>query len=56
VQNLGLLFLIADRGSDVGLTYGVVISRSHNVERQTGNKTRIVVCGVPLAYAEDLGK
>jgi len=37
-------------------TYEVVISRTQYVERQTGNKTRIVACGVSLANAEDLGK
>jgi hypothetical protein len=54
VQTLGLL--IADEvqmvGSEVGLTYEVVISRTRYVERQTGNKTRIVACGVSLANAE----
>ncbi|KAF5318824.1 hypothetical protein D9619_010989 [Psilocybe cf. subviscida] len=58
VQNLGLL--IADEvqlvGGEVGPTYEVVISRTRYVERQTGNKTRIVACGVSLANAEDLGK
>ena len=59
VQTLGLL--IADEvqmvGGEVGPTYEVVISRtSRYVERQTGNKTRIVVCGVSLANAEDFGK
>jgi hypothetical protein len=43
-------------GGEVGLTYEVVISRTRYVERQTGNKTRIVACGVSLANAEDLGK
>ncbi|KIM35850.1 hypothetical protein M413DRAFT_449581 [Hebeloma cylindrosporum] len=58
VQTLGLL--IADEvqmvGGEVGPTYEVVISRTRYVERQTGNKTRIVACGVSLANAEDLGK
>ncbi|KAF9474450.1 Sec63-domain-containing protein [Pholiota conissans] len=58
VQNLGLL--IADEvqmvGGEVGPTYEVVISRTRYVERQTGNKTRVVACGVSLANAEDLGK
>jgi pre-mRNA-splicing helicase BRR2 len=58
VQSLGLF--IADevqmvRG-EVGPTYEVVISLTRYVERQTGNKTRIVTCGVSLANAEDLGK
>ena len=43
-------------GGEVGPTYEVVISRTRYVERQTGNKTRIVACGVSLANAEDLGK
>jgi hypothetical protein len=54
VQTLGLL--IADEvqmvGSEVGLTYEVVISQMRYVEHQTGNKTCIVVCGVSLANAE----
>jgi pre-mRNA-splicing helicase BRR2 len=58
VQTLGLL--IADEvqmvGGEVGPTYEVAISRTRYVERQTGNKTRIVACGVSLANAEDLGK
>ncbi|KAF8970308.1 Sec63-domain-containing protein [Flammula alnicola] len=58
VQTLGLL--IADEvqmvGGEVGPTYEVVISRTRYVERQTGNKTRVVACGVSLANAEDLGK
>ncbi|KDR76589.1 hypothetical protein GALMADRAFT_139507 [Galerina marginata CBS 339.88] len=58
VQTLGLL--IADEvqmvGGEVGPVYEVVISRTRYVERQTGNKTRIVACGVSLANAEDLGK
>ncbi|PPQ88313.1 hypothetical protein CVT25_012373 [Psilocybe cyanescens] len=58
VQNLGLL--IADEiqmvGGYEGPIYEVVISRTRYVERQTGNKTRIVACGVSLANAEDLGK
>ncbi|KAF8156619.1 Sec63 Brl domain-containing protein [Crassisporium funariophilum] len=58
VQNLGLL--IADEiqmvGGEVGPTYEVIVSRTRYVERQTGNKTRIVACGVSLANAEDLGK
>ena len=58
VQNIGLF--IADEvqmvGGEVGPTYEVVISRTRYVERQTGNKTRIVACGVSLANAEDLGK
>jgi pre-mRNA-splicing helicase BRR2 len=57
VQNLGLF--IADEvqmvGGEVGPTYEVVISRTRYVE-QTGNKTRIVACGVSLANTEDLGK
>jgi pre-mRNA-splicing helicase BRR2 len=58
VQNLGLL--IADEiqmvGGEVGPTYEVIISRTRYVERQTGQRTRIVSCGVSLANAEDLGK
>lgn len=58
MQNLGLF--IADEvqmvGGEVGPTYEVVISRTRHVERQTGNKTRVVACGVSLANAEDLGK
>ena len=58
VQTLGLL--IADEiqmvGGEVGPTYEVIISRTRYVERQTGQKTRIVACGVSLANAEDLGK
>ena len=58
VQSLGLL--IADEiqmvGGEVGPTYEVIISRTRYVERQTGQRTRIVACGVSLANAEDLGK
>ena len=43
-------------GGEVGPTYEVVISRTRYIERQTGNKTRIIACGVSLANAEDLGK
>ena len=34
----------------------MIISRTRYFERQTGNKTRIIACGVSLANAEDLGK
>jgi pre-mRNA-splicing helicase BRR2 len=43
-------------GGEVSPTYEVVISRTRYVERQTGNKTRIVACGVSLANVKDLGK
>jgi pre-mRNA-splicing helicase BRR2 len=56
VQNLGLFIVdeVQMVGGEVGPSYEVVISRY--VERQTGNKTRIVACGVSLANTEDLGK
>ncbi|KAJ7219396.1 putative RNA helicase [Mycena pura] len=58
VQNIGLL--IADEvqlvGGEVGPTYEVVISRTRYVSEQTGNRTRIVACGVSLANARDLGE
>jgi pre-mRNA-splicing helicase BRR2 len=58
VQTLGLLIVdeIQMVGGEVGPTYEVVISRTRYVERQTGQRTRIVACGVSLANAEDLGK
>ena len=34
----------------------MIISRTRYFERQTGNKTHIIACGVSLANAEDLGK
>ena len=58
MQNLGLFVAneVQMVGGEVGPTYEVVISWTRYVERQTGNKTRIVTCGVSLANAEDLGK
>ncbi|KAG2102868.1 P-loop containing nucleoside triphosphate hydrolase protein, partial [Suillus discolor] len=56
VQNIGLL--IADEiqlvGGEVGPTYEVVISRTRYIAAETKVKTRIVACGVSLAFLSGL--